>query len=330
MNELIEKLNELLKRLENSKGWDVELLIDVKNKLRLYVSKFFANRQEYGKLIEKVNTSPTQDWEFSESKIALKSIVTTLIEDTQLSGNNNAIQTEEERQKILAEARKEAEIEREKMKAETREIERLREQLQFEKSRITEEEKKFNTFKTKLEVADKELDFQQLAFKNRKAAYFWAVIACILICGLIGLLLDNLSVIDTFIKMADLVKKGLAGVSPSNNDEIISKTIYFTFFKYIFTKLLLYSMFIYIIIFCVKNYNAQMHNNIINSLKSNAFKSTLSLINTARTDDGNDKLLIQATQAIFSNQPTGYNGKESEPNSPNLVTNIIDSAAKKA
>ena len=63
--------------------------------------------------------------------------------------------------------------------------------------------------------------------------------------------------------------------------------------------------------------------------KGNALRSTLSLLNTAKSDDGNDKLLVQATQAIFSHQQTGYSGKESEPTSPNLITNVIDSASKK-
>jgi hypothetical protein len=55
------------------------------------------------------------------------------------------------------------------------------------------------------------------------------------------------------------------------------------------TVVLRHSMLIYAIVFCVKNYNAQMHNNIINTHKSNAFKSTLSLLNTARSDEGNDE-----------------------------------------
>jgi len=58
-----------------------------------------------------------------------------------------------------------------------------------------------------------------------------------------------------------------------------------------------------------------MHNQVVNTHKSNAFKSTLSLLNTARSDDGNDKLLIQATQAIFAHQQSGYSEKESESRS---------------
>ncbi len=112
-------------------------------------------------------------------------------------------------------------------------------------------------------------------------------------------------------------------------DSLTINTIYISYYKFLITKLLLYSIFVYAIVFCIKNYNAQMHNNIINLHKANAFKSILSLLNTAKSDDGNDKLLVQATQAIFSHQQTGYNGKENESTSPNLITNVIDAVSKK-
>jgi hypothetical protein len=129
--------------------------------------------------------------------------------------------------------------------------------------------------------------------------------------------------------MAIQVKVALNGQYSKNGDDIVNKTIYFTFLKYIFTKVLLYSMIIYAIVFCTKNYNAQMHNSIINAHKSNAYKSTLSLLDTARSDEGNDKLLIQATQAIFSHQQTGYSSSESEQTSPNIISNIIETVSKK-
>lgn len=329
MEEILEKLYNLLKRLDGVKDWDIETLIDARNKLNLYISRYFKNRSEYGNLLKDVNTAPDDDWHFNEAITKLKSIVTTLIEDIQIGDNDISVQTEEERHKILTQARREAEIERERIQIEAKEIQKMREELQNDRQRLLAEEEKFNFFKTKLEVADKEFDFQQQARNNKTTAYIWAFIAAALTGVLIYILCDSLKVSDTFIHIADQVKKGLAGATPSNNDDIISKTIYFSFSKYIFTKLLLYSMLIYAIVFCVKNYNAQIHNNIINTHKSNAFKSTLSLLNTARSDEGNDKLLVQATQAIFSHQQTGYSGKDSEQTSPNVVTNVIDAAAKK-
>lgn len=329
MNDIIEKLNEHLKRLDKVKEWDTETLIDVRNKVKLYITRYFNNNPEYIELINDVSITPEEDWEYNEQIIKLKSIITTIIEDIHLNNNDLSILTEEERHKILTQARIEAEIEMERIQLQAKEIQRMREELQNDRDRLLKEEEKFNFFKAKLEVADKEFDFQQQARKNKNTAYFWAFLAFVLSGILVYILCDSLTISDTFIKIADNVKKGLVGSIPTNNNDIISKTIYVSFSKYIFTRLLLYSLIIYAMIFCVKNYNAQMHNNIINTHKSNAFRSTLSLLNTARSDEGNDKLLIQATQAIFSHQFTGYSGKDSEPPSPNLVTNIVDSVAKK-
>lgn len=330
MKDIIERLNEQLKRLENVEIWDIDTLVDVKNKLNLYVAKYFKDRGQYSEMLKYVDTSPQQDWEFNREISKLKSIATTLIEDIELGDNDISLQTEEERQKILAQARKEIGLEREKIQIEAKEIQKIREELQKDRERLLAEEEKFNSFRTKLEVADKEFDFLQQASNNKRSAVVWAFIAAILTGTLIYILCDSLNVSDTFIHIANQVKKELSGATLNSNLDITTKTIYFGFCKYVFTKLVLYSVLIYAIVFCIKNYNAQMHNNIVNTHKSNAFRSTLSLLNTARSDEGNDKLLVQATQAIFSHQQSGYSGKDSEPTSPNLVTNIIDAAAKKA
>lgn len=328
MQEAIIKLKELLDRLDKAKDWDNGVLIDVDNKLKLYLKKFFPKRRDYVETLDEINTEPEQDWKYSESLTKLKSLITTLLEDIQLSGEDISIMTERERQSILEQARQESEILKDRMEMSAREVQKLREELQNERQRILAEEEKYNLFKTKLEIADKELDFQFQAQSNKKNAIVWVAIASLLIAFLLFILFKSLDTTNNFSTIANNVKLDFKAVD-GKIDTLTMNTIYFTYSKFIFTKLLLYSLLIYAIIFCVKNYNAQMHNQVVNTHKSNAFKSTLSLLNTARSDDGNDKLLIQATQAIFAHQQSGYSGKDSEPPSPNLVTNVIDAASKK-
>lgn len=329
MEEIQNKLRELLHRLNNAEIWDKMNLLDTRDKLGLYIRKYFNSSQEYIEMLKFVNTLPKDDYQYKEAITNLKRIINLLIEDSKITDKNSSIKAVEESNLILKKARQEAEVERERIHFEAIEIQKMREELQIDRERLLAEEVKFNTFKTKLEVSDKELDFQQHAMINKTTAYIWAFAGVVLTVVLIYTLCDSLELTDTFINIAAEVKNGLKAPSLSNNDDIISKTIYFSFSKYIFTKILLYSILIYYIVFCVKNYNAQMHNNIINTHKSNAFKSTLSLLNTARSDEGNDKLLIQATQAIFSHQQTGYSGTDAEVTSPNVLTNVIDSTAKK-
>jgi hypothetical protein len=97
--------------------------------------------------------------------------------------------------------------------------------------------------------------------------------------------------------------------------------------KKITAKIVLFSMGIYLISFLVKNYNAQMHNHIVNAQKANALRSTVELIGTAKEDEGNDKIILQATQAIFTTQKSGYQGADSEPTSPSVITNVIEAVS---
>src|SRR5690606_293560 len=141
----------------------------------------------------------------------------------------------------------------------------------------------------KLEITDKTVDFQDIARKNQKNAYVWAALGGLLILITLIILQNSLSDTTTFSDISQEISKSLenkklAEPLPKNqklpiNTAAINKNvetvIYFTFIKYCITKAILYSMLIYSIILCVKNYNAQMHNHIINIHKSNALKSTL-------------------------------------------------------
>lgn len=51
-------------------------------------------------------------------------------------------------------------------------------------------------------------------------------------------------------------------------------------------------------------------------------------MSVARTEEGNDKLLVQATNAIFEHQNTGYD-KNTTETSPNLINNVIETVSKK-
>lgn len=332
MKEIIKKIEEVITQLENSvssnNNMKIEVLIDSKNKLGLYIQKFFNSKAEYIKTLSNINSKPTTANDFRTSVSEFKSLASILIQDLELSKNDLSLITENERTELLNNARKEIENEKKKIDIEANEIRKLRIELQNERENLINEEKKFDEFKTKLEIADKQLDFQFEAETNRKAARMWAIITGLLIVFLILILFCSLDSNTCLSDIAIKIKKQMIG-NGKTNDSLTINTIYFTYYKFLITKIFLYSMLIYAIVFSVKNYNAQMHNKIINMHKGNALRSTLSLLNTAKSDDGNDKLLVQATQAIFSHQQTGYSGKESEPTSPNLITNVIDSASKK-
>ncbi|WP_332021728.1 hypothetical protein [Kaistella sp.] len=331
MDEILQKLYELrshIEYIENDEKPNQEILYDVRSKLRLYISKFFNDRQEFEGLISEIDGNPKNRAEYDSTLYRLKSLINTLIEDLEISVRNHNLEIEKETQNILSKVRKEAEIERLKLQAEAEEIQKIKTELTNEKNRLLEEEEKYNLFKQKLEVADKNVDLLAQSSVSKNTAIFWAI--CALIISLILFYLINLNIDDykSFSKIS-LETKKIFGKDFLPNNEILNKTILFSFIKFVLTKLMFYSILIYLLTFCVKNYNAQMHNFVINLHKANAFRSALSLIDTAKSDEGNDKLLIQTTQAIFSHQETGYNKNDPDSGNPNIITNVVESISKK-
>ncbi|WP_347069044.1 hypothetical protein [Flavobacterium sp. WV_118_3] len=332
MDEIKNKLFELLTELDEalSRGeFDTATLTSVRNKLKLYIKRLFDNNPDYKELVDEVDISVIDYNSFLSSMNQLRSVISAMMDDIDLSVRNLDFVTEDEKQKILAKAREEAEKEREKLQAESNAIQQIKEDLQKRTESILLEEEKLNSFKAKLEFADKGVDFQTDAKTNKQIAIIWAVALFLLLVALVWILCITLKNSDVFSNIAKSIQKDFASDKVKYDLTIINNTIYISYGKYIFSKLLLYSLLIYGIRFCAKNYNAQMHNFIINSHKSNSLKSTLSLLDTAKSEDGNDKLLVQATQAIFSHQNTGYGGAENDIGSPNLVTNVIENVSKK-
>lgn len=99
--------------------------------------------------------------------------------------------------------------------------------------------------------------------------------------------------------------------------------------RYIFFKLLIISTNIYILSFCVKNYNACMHNKTNNEHRHNSFRAALHFYNTT-TSEKREEILIKVADAIFTYQKSGYYGKDSEPSNPSIIQSVIEKVSGKA
>jgi hypothetical protein len=99
---------------------------------------------------------------------------------------------------------------------------------------------------------------------------------------------------------------------------------YLEIFKAVAYRLFLISFFTYVINICLKNYNANMHNYTINMHKANSLAAALILLSKAKTDEGNDQIMTQAANAIFTHQPTGFNNKTPENMSSSIIEKVVD------
>ena len=93
--------------------------------------------------------------------------------------------------------------------------------------------------------------------------------------------------------------------------------------RYIFFKLLIISTNIYVLSFCVKNYNACMHNKTNNEHRHNSFRAALHFYNTT-TSEKKEEILIKVADAIFTYQKSGYYGKDSEPSNPSIIQSVAE------
>lgn len=89
-------------------------------------------------------------------------------------------------------------------------------------------------------------------------------------------------------------------------------------------KIIILSALYYILVWCARNYNAHLHNFVINKHRQNSLSTFETFVKAAGNDqDTKNAVLIQATQSIFSAQSSGYIHKEHEVESPNKVIEIL-------
>ena len=107
------------------------------------------------------------------------------------------------------------------------------------------------------------------------------------------------------------------------NQDGKNSILYLEIFKSVSFRLFILSTAVYILHFCVNNFRASKHNQTINLQKSNSLGAALQILDTAKSIQAKDEIMIRAADAIFSHQTTGYNKKESLKNTP-IAQRILD------
>jgi hypothetical protein len=92
--------------------------------------------------------------------------------------------------------------------------------------------------------------------------------------------------------------------------------------QYAIAKFIVLSALFYILVWVTKNYNAHRHNYIVNKHRSNSLNSFETFVKSTEDPTTKDAVLLQATQSIFSPQPSGYDngGNEGDPSNKFIET----------
>jgi hypothetical protein len=83
------------------------------------------------------------------------------------------------------------------------------------------------------------------------------------------------------------------------------------------------------VIFCIRNFSAMMHNLVVNRHRQTALATFKTFVNSTEDMGTRNAVLVQATQAIFAPQPSGYLKNDTEMPQVNQVTEIVRGLAVK-
>ena len=159
----------------------------------------------------------------------------------------------------------------------------------------------------KFGVAQHAVNFREQAEEHFKAAqrWFW-------VTG--GIVILSLIAIWLFF---------IGPLKPPIKDMTLGEIIYS-----VTSRLILFSISSFAIYWAAKNHSSHRHNYIVNKHRQNALVTFQTFIEAAGSDQCvKNAVLLQAGQAIYTSQPTGYSESVSGPVGPGNVVEIIKGAA---
>ena len=93
--------------------------------------------------------------------------------------------------------------------------------------------------------------------------------------------------------------------------------------QYVVSKIILLSTLSFGIFWCARNYMASKHNETLNKHRANALMTFRAFVEGSDDSTIKDAILLQTSQAAFSNRPTGYEKQEKESQAINPVVEIL-------
>lgn len=204
-----------------------------------------------------------------------------------------------------------------KSESDAKEIEEIKSRLSSE---LKDFEKKYKDQFKRAELVNQREVFSIQATEYNKVAKKWlwgVIISSIILIIVLWVVFKNFCFdLNCYSKVSEI---NYSQIDSTGNKAVL----YLEIFKAVAYRLFLISFIIYVVNFCVKNFNASKHNQTVNFQKANSLNAALILLERAKTDEGNDNVMTQAASAIFSHQPTGYTKKDPENISKSITEKII-------
>lgn len=160
MDDILKKLRDILSQIEDEEGIlshdDLSVLYTIKNRLKLYIGKYFKDRTELEELMYDIDIDDIRSKsDYDTALHKLKAVVIAMIEDVETSSINKFIQEDSR----IDEMMRKLELRQEKLEKSAKEIDAIKEKLYNDKQDFIQQEEKYNNLKQRMEVAEKSIDF---------------------------------------------------------------------------------------------------------------------------------------------------------------------------
>ena len=100
--------------------------------------------------------------------------------------------------------------------------------------------------------------------------------------------------------------------------------------QYVVSKIILLSTLSFGIFWSARNYKSSKHNETLNKHRANALMTFRAFVEGSEDSTIKDAILMQTSQAAFSNRPTGYESQEKEAPTINPVVEILGKSLAKS
>jgi hypothetical protein len=97
----------------------------------------------------------------------------------------------------------------------------------------------------------------------------------------------------------------------------------------IVAKVLLFSILLSAIVWCGRMYRAHRHNAVVNRHRQNALSSFETFVQSTGDEQTKNAVLVQATQSIFAQQPSGYSSQDPDTTGPAQILEILRTTGTK-
>jgi hypothetical protein len=98
------------------------------------------------------------------------------------------------------------------------------------------------------------------------------------------------------------------------------------YFRYFAQKGLVVFCLFFALLWCARNFSAAKHNYVVNKHRSNALASFQAFATSASDEQTKSAVLVQATQSVFSPQPSGYIKSDGDNSPVSPIVEVLRSA----